>query len=404
MNKLIENRNEKMLPLKPARKPPKSTLTAMGWIRSNLFSSWINSLLTIAATLFIGYILANTGKFIFEADWAVISVNFRLLMVGQFPAQELWRVWVSLSTVSILLGASWGIWKGSAGHVAVTIGTLMLIMFSMPFIETNTRLMLGMNLLLLLSFYLMGKRVKKIKAPVIILWIALVPLTISLFNGFGFLPPVNPNIWGGFMLTLLIASVAIICSFPIGLLLALGRRSKLPAIKWFCILYIEFIRGIPLITVLFVFQLMLPLFLGNGIELSNVLRAMIGFTLFSAAYLAENIRGGLQSLPRGQFEAAQAMGLNYPKMMGLVILPQALRTVIPAMVGQFISIFKDTSLVAIVSLTDILGMGKKIIANPEFLGKALEIFLFIALVYFIFCFLMSHVSRRLESSLGLGKR
>ena len=242
------------------------------------------------------------------------------------------------------------------------------------------------------------------KIPVLLAWILVVPISISLFNGFGIIEPVSSNLWGGFLLTLLLASVSIICSFPIGLLLALGRRSKLPVVKWFCIIYIEFIRGIPLITVLFISQLMLPLLVGNSIELSNVLRAMAGFTLFSAAYLAENIRGGLQSLPRGQFEAAQALGLSSTKMMGLVILPQALRAVIPACVGQFISIFKDTSLVAVVSLTDLLGMGQKVVANPQFLGKQMEVFLFVGFIYFIFCYLMSHVSRRLEVTLGIGKR
>uniref|UniRef100_UPI0011416298 amino acid ABC transporter permease n=1 Tax=Bacillus sp. 03113 TaxID=2578211 RepID=UPI0011416298 len=144
--------------------------------------------------------------------------------------------------------------------------------------------------------------------------------------------------------------------------------------------------------------------LGDSIEIDNVLRVMIAFTLFSAAYLAENIRGGLQSLPRGQFEASQALGLNSTLMMGFIILPQALRAVIPTMVSLFIGIFKDTSLVVIVGMTDFLGMGKKVLANPEFLGRHMEVYLFIALIYFIGCFLMSHVSRRLEKSLGVGKR
>ncbi|WP_010651495.1 amino acid ABC transporter permease [Oceanobacillus massiliensis] len=386
------------------RKPPRSSLTVLGWIKQNLFSSWLQTLLTVVSAAVVGYVAINTLQFIISADWSVITANFKLLMVGQFPAEEVWRIWSVLGLTSALLGASWGIWKGSIGHVAVTIGALMLIMLVMPFVEPSTRFILGGNIALLLIMFYLGQKFAKMKLPVLILWILLVPITISLLNGFGIIAPVNSNIWGGFLLTMLIAAVSIICSFPLGLLLALGRRSKLPAIKWFSIIYIELIRGIPLITVLFVFQLMLPLFLGNSIEISNVLRAMIGFTLFGAAYLAENIRGGLQSLPRGQFEAAQALGLNYPRMMGLVILPQALRAVIPAMVGQFISIFKDTSLVAIVGLTDLLGMGQKIIANPEFLGKAMEVFLFIALIYFIFCSLMSHVSRRLEQSLGVGER
>ncbi|WP_235848304.1 amino acid ABC transporter permease [Litchfieldia alkalitelluris] len=400
MEQLEVNKNSETV----AMKPPNSSLGFAGWIKANLFSSWLNSILTIVASVVAGTIIYKTAGFIIAADWSVISVNFRLLMVGQYPVEELWRIWTGLALLSALLGASWGIWKGSIGHVAITIGVLMFIMAVVPFVTFNTRLLLGMNIALMLVTYFVGPKIPKMKIGVLTLWILFVPIFITLLNGFGVLPAVRPGLWGGFLLTLLIASVSIVCSFPIGVLLAIGRRSKLPVVKWFCIIYIEFIRGIPLITVLFVGQLMLPLFLGDGVEINNVVRAMVGFTLFSAAYLAENIRGGLQSLPRGQFEAAQALGLNQPKMMGLIILPQALRAVIPAMVGQFISIFKDTSLVAIVGLTDLLGMGKKLIANPEFLGKQMEVLVFIAVIYFIFCYLMSHVSKRLEASVGLGKR
>ncbi|WP_019155172.1 amino acid ABC transporter permease [Robertmurraya massiliosenegalensis] len=385
-------------------KPPSTQIGALQWIKKNLFSSWSNGLLTIISAIVTGYILFNTFQFIFTADWSVIAVNFRLLMIGQFPVAEIWRVWTILGVLTVLLGFSWGLWKGSMAHVAVSIGAIMVIMLAMPFIQMSTRLILGGNIILLFLTFFIGTKLPKLKIPVIAVWILYIPLAIFILNGFGLLAPVSSNIWGGFLLTLLIASVAIVVSFPIGLLLALGRRSSLPVIKYFCVIYIEFIRGIPLITVLFIGQLMIPLFLGSGVELSNVLRAMIGMTLFSAAYLAENIRGGLQSLPRGQYEAAQALGLNKTYMMTFVILPQALRAVIPACVGQFISIFKDTSLVAIVSLTDLLGMGQKLVANPEFLGKQMEVFVFVGFVYFIFCYLMSHVSRRLEVSLGVGQR
>ncbi|MEK4968529.1 amino acid ABC transporter permease [Cytobacillus sp. FSL R7-0696] len=384
--------------------PPKKTVGVGSWLKTNLFGTWPNIILTIVSTAIILYVVFHTGKFIFTADWNVIETNFRLLMVGQFPLEETWRVWVAIFLISALLGSSWGLWRGVMKHVALVIGGLMVVSLVLPFIQTNTRLILVGNIICIFLFYIIGRKVKKLKIPVLLLWILFIPLVISLFNGFGILPKVNSNIWGGFLLTLLIASVAIVCSFPLGVLLALGRRSKLPVVKWFCIIYIELIRGIPLITILFVFQLMLPLFLGNSIDVSNVLRAMVGFTLFSAAYLAENIRGGLQSIPRGQFEAAQALGLNSTYTMGFVVLPQAIKAVIPACVGQFISIFKDTSLVAIVGLTELLGMGQKVIANPAFLGKNMEVFLFIAFIYFIFCSLMSYVSRRLENTLGAGER
>lgn len=213
-------------------------------------------------------------------------------MIGQFPVAEIWRVWTILGVLTVLLGLSWGLWKGSMAHVAVSIGAIMLIMVAMPFIQMSTRLILGGNIVLLLLTFFIGTKLPKLKIPVIAVWLLYIPLTIFILNGFGVLAPVSSNIWGGFLLTLLIASVAIVISFPIGLLLALGRRSSLPVIKYFCVIYIEFIRGIPLITVLFIGQLMIPLFLGSGVEISNVLRAMIGMTLFSAAYLAENIRGG----------------------------------------------------------------------------------------------------------------
>lgn len=236
------------------------------------------------------------------------------------------------------------------------------------------------------------------------MWIGFIPIAGFLLHGFGLLPSVGTNLWGGFLLTLLLASVAIICSFPLGLLLALGRRSKLPAIKYFCIFYIELIRGVPLITILFVAQIMLPLLLGGSVSIDHIVRAMIGLTLFNAAYLAENIRGGLQSIPRGQFEAAHALGLGTPVTTCFVILPQALKAVIPSMVGQFIAIFKDTSLVAIVGLIDLLGMARNIAANPEFIGYQMELFLFVALVFFIFCSILSYASRRIEHSLGVGDR
>lgn len=384
--------------------PPKTQLRALRWMRENLFSSWFNSLLTIVSALVAGYILFHTIQFIFTADWSVIAINFRLLMIGQFPVEEVWRVWTAFGLLTVLLGVSWGLWKGSMAHVAVSILAIIVVMLVMPFIQMNTRLILGGNIVLLFLTFFVGTKLPKLKVPVLLVWLLFIPLTIFILNGFGVFEPVSSNIWGGFLLTMLIASVSIVVSFPIGLLLALGRRSTLPVVKYFCVIYIEFIRGIPLITVLFIGQLMIPLFLGNGIEISNVMRAMIGMTLFSAAYLAENIRGGLQSIPNGQYEAAQSLGLSKAHMMTFVILPQALKAVIPACVGQFISIFKDTSLVAIVGLTDLLGMGQKLVANPEFLGKQMEVFLFVGFIYFIFCFLMAHVSRRLEVTLGVGER
>ncbi|MET1013707.1 MAG: amino acid ABC transporter permease [Paenisporosarcina sp.] len=377
----------------------------LGWLKKNLFSSWINTVLTIVFASITYVVLKNTIEWLFfNADWHVISVNFRLLIVGQYPIAELWRTWVSLTFISILMGFSWGLWKGTLGHLTMGVAGIYIIVCSLPFVLMETRIWLLINLLVIVSSFLIGKKHIKLKKFILLGWFLMLPVIIFLLSGFGLFNHVGTNLWGGFLLTLLIAIVAIVFSFPLGVLLALGRRSKLPIIRWFSIGYIELIRGVPLITILFVAQLMLPLFLGNEITIDNAVRAMVGFTLFTAAYLAENIRGGLQSIPRGQFEAAEALGLNTTFKMTFIILPQALRAVIPAIVGLFIGIFKDTSLVAIVGLTDILGIGKNIISNPMFLGTQMEVFIFIAIVFLIFCNMMSYASRRLEGALGVGKR
>jgi general L-amino acid transport system permease protein len=385
--------------------PPKTSIGIIGWLKQNLFSSWVNTLLTIISIGLAYYIVSGSTQWVLlKANWAVISDNFKLFIVGQYPVEELWRVWFSVTFLNLLLGLSWGMWKGTTARIAMFQIALFLIIGLLPIISMGSRVWLFSNIALLILGYFVGNKTKKVKIVTIIGWALLFPLTIFLLNGFGVLNTVGTNVWGGFLLTLLIAIVAIVFSFPLGVLLALGRRSNLPVVKWFSIIYIEFIRGVPLITILFVAQFMIPLFLGQQIELNNVLRAMIGFTMFSAAYLAENVRGGLQSLPRGQFEAAQALGLSNAKMTFFVILPQALRAVIPAMVGQFIGIFKDTSLVMIVGLIDLVGMGKKILANPDYLGTQMEVFLFIAMTFFIFCYMMSYVSRRIENNLGVGQR
>ena len=201
----------------------------------------------------------------------------------------------------------------------------------------------------------------------------------------------------GLMLTIPVALVSIILCFPFGVLLALGRQSKLPVIHWLSVAYIELIRGFPLIGILFMAQVMLPLVLPADVRPDRVVRAIAGFTIFSAAYLAENVRGGLQSIPRGQVEAAKALGLNPVYTLAFIILPQALKAVIPSMVGQFISLFKDTSLLAIVGLTDLLGISQSIIANPKYLGRYQEVYLFVAVIYFLCCYAMSFASRKLES-------
>jgi His/Glu/Gln/Arg/opine family amino acid ABC transporter permease subunit len=235
------------------------------------------------------------------------------------------------------------------------------------------------------------------------LWMALPVLMFVFVYGLGsILPLTDTRRWGGLMLTIMLAAVGIIASFPLGVLLALGRRSSLPIVSLISTLYIEFVRGVPLITVLFMAQLLVPLVNPTLAELPNVFRAMIGIILFSAAYLAENVRGGLQSIPPGQEEAAKALGLNGLQITLQITLPQALRAVLPALVGQFISLFKDTSLVAIVGLLDFSAMGELIVTQTEFLGLRREVYIFLIVFYFAFTYSIASVSRRIEAS-GAGK-
>ena len=207
------------------------------------------------------------------------------------------------------------------------------------------------------------------------------------------------------MLTFLLALVGIVASFPLGVLLALGRRSDLPVLKGLCVLFIELVRGVPLVSLLFMTQVIVPLFLPEDLRVDRVLRALFAITLFSSAYMAENVRGGLQSVPQGQVEAARVLGLGGAHTMLFIVLPQALRAVIPAIVGQFISLFKDTSLVVTVGLLDVLGIGKSIVlGNVEWVGSQREVYIFIALLFWVFTYSMSYASRKLESALGVGQR
>ena len=237
-------------------------------------------------------------------------------------------------------------------------------------------------------------------------WLVSLPVIFVLLNGFPGTPlaSVSSNLWGGLLLTVLLASVGILLSFPLGVLLALGRRSTLPVVRTLSTAYIEVIRGVPLITILFMADILLPFFLPGEIRIDRVTRAMGGITLFSAAYVAENVRGGLQAIPSGQIEAAQALGLSTARINLHVVLPQALRSVIPANVGLFISLLKDTTLVTIIGLLELLGIGRAILAQPESLGAHLEVYVFIGAVFFVLCYAMSQASYRLEQALGVGSR
>ncbi|OIJ18766.1 amino acid ABC transporter permease [Anaerobacillus alkalidiazotrophicus] len=377
--------------------PPQVKITPLKWVKENLFNSWLNGIVTIILTIAIFLIVKSTLEWVFfSANWSVVEGNFKLLLVGQYPLADLWRVWLSLSVVSLLLGLSYGINKG----IIQIFFTVYLVLFGiallLPFVTLQSKIWVLTNICLVVGGWFLARKFKGLSKWTWLGWVLCFPITVFLLNGFGLLPEVKTNIWGGFLLTLLISLVAILFSFPIGVLLALGRTSKLPVIRWMSIIYIEIIRGVPLITVIFMAQIMLPLFLPAGVTIDNIVRTMVAFTLFNAAYIAENVRGGLQSIPKSQYEAAQALGLSTVKMTTFVILPQALRVTIPSMVGQSISIFKDTTLVAVVGIVELLGIGRTIISNPKFLGTQMEVFLFVAVVFWIFSYTMSLTSKRIE--------
>lgn len=389
---------------------PRVRVDIIAWLRKNLFSTWYNVLLTLLALALIFVLLRALFSWVFlRAEWQVIAVNLRLFMIGTFPIEQIWRVWLCVALAAALLGLSWAIWPGVVRGVAVAYASGLLLLALLPF-SPSSRLALALCGGLIFGGLLIGRqalrRVPTFGRSVTIAWLLLLPLVLLLLRGLGpGLPIIRTNQWGGLLLTMVLAIFGIVLSFPLGVLLAIGRRSRLPAISVFCTLYIELIRGVPLITVLFMAQNILPLFVPGGENIDAVMRAVAGFTLFTAAYIAENVRGGLQAIPRGQEEAARALGLNPFLTMGMIILPQALRIVIPTNVGQFISLFKDTSLVVVAfSLLDLLGVARSVVAQNEFLGRHTETLAFAGLVYWVFAYSLTYVSRRLETALGVGQR
>ena len=391
--------------IEPGR-PPEAKVSPGKWIRQNLFSTWYNCILTVISLWLIYWVTSNLIIWAFsEAQWQVLDANWRLFFVGRYPVKDLWRVWLTLGVIVGLGGISWGVFARDAAMlfnrrilIVLAIVAATCIVVAIPGEIQSSIILMGMLLLLIITA-LVGKQIGK-RFPNLNAWLPLLWLLAFSFNIWLLLNGNNVRLdrISGLMLTIPIAIVSIILCFPFGVLLALGRQSDLPVVRWLSIAYIELVRGFPLITILFMAQVMLPLVLPADVRPDRVIRAIAGFTIYSAAYLAENVRGGLQAIPKGQTEAAKALGLNSVYTLGFIILPQALRTVIPSMVGQFIALFKDTSLLAIVGLTDLLGMAQSIIANPKYLGRYGEVYLFVAVIYFICCYAMSLASRRLEQS------
>jgi general L-amino acid transport system permease protein len=353
--------------------PPSASIGAIAWLRQNLFSSPLNTALTLVC-LYLLYRLVPPlvnwaildANFAGEtrddcvsggACWVFIKARFPQFMYGFYPVDQRWRV---------------------------NLAFLILIIALVPLFLSRVRHK-AMYAVALLIIY-----------PVVAYY---------LFCGglFG-LPVVETPLWGGLFLTLVIASVGIVASLPLGILLALGRRSTMPVVRAVCVTFIELIRGVPLITVLFMASVMLPLFLPEGVNFDKLLRALVGVALFAAAYMAEVVRGGLQAMPKGQYEAAQALGLSYWKTMALIILPQALKIVIPSIVNNLIGLFKDTTLVLIIGLFDLLGIVQAALTDASWIGFAKEGYVFAAFGFWIFCFGMSRYSIYIERKLHTGHK
>ena len=403
-------------------RPPRMSVGAVGWARENLFGTWYNGVLTVISVTAIVLGLGFGLRWIFAiADWTVVAELGGRFVIGQFntvaacPGQNcFWRPQIGLILVSALLGMTWGLTRGSlAKQAALTVSIVAALFAFLPYslqeMGWDVRLILLANLPAMgagwaLAYYTNLLTVRRIVILSVVSFLA----TIILLRGLPGVPglqPVSVIYWGGLMLNLLLAVIGITLSFPIGVALALGRRSRLPVVKLICVVFIEVFRGVPLITLLFMSQVLVPLAFPEDFPVNSLARAAIVITLFSAAYMAENIRGGLQALHPGQVEAARALGLPGWQTTTLISLPQAIRNVIPAIVGQFISLFKDTTLVYIIGMLDVVEIGRAFIqGNQAFIDNALELFVFLAVIFWIFTYSMSYVSRRIERYLGVGVR
>ncbi len=366
--------------IKPTR-PPAAATGMLGAIRARLFNSWSNALLTVIALYLLWIIVPPLIRFLFVdavwhgasrddclakqaghaagACWPFIGAKLNQLIYGFYPVDQQWRVNIVFVLAAVLLAP--------------------LLVPAAPYKRANAILFFGVF-------------------PVVTYFL--------LLGGVLGLPYVGTGSWGGLLITLVIAITGIVTSLPLGIVLALGRRSQLPIVRLVSTIFIEFWRGVPLITVLFFATYVLPLFLPVGWRIDGLLRALVGVTLFAAAYMAEVVRGGLQAIPRGQYEGAMALGLGYWRMMGFIVLPQALRLVIPGIVNTFIGLFKDTTLVLIVSIFDFLGQLRSAFADPNWSTPVTLFtgFAFAGAVYFVFCFGMSRYSLFVERRLQTGHR
>ena len=383
------------------------------WVRQNLFNNWFNGLLTIVSLVLIYFVVSGLFRWIFtQADWEPV-LNFPFLyLVGQYPRDQLWRLGLLLASYSLLIGMSWRKWSNIMRVLTLTYAGFFIVLAfwpaQIPTFELWMRAALLANIGIIGIGYFIGGSSRISSRMLLVAWLFSLLFSLVLLYGtpaLGILSIVPTSLWGGLLVTLLLAIGAITLSFPLGVLLALGRRSSLPIIRIICTVFIETIRGVPLISILFLFSLIVPLFLPTGLRVDRLMRALIGMIIFSSAYTAENVRGGLAAIPYGQTEAAKALGHSNFQITALIVLPQALRLVIPPIVGQFIALFKDTTLASGVAVLELLAVGRSIVnSDPQYLGLQMEVYGFIAVVFWVLSYMMSAASRRLEATLGVGER
>ena len=415
----------------PVLAPPVRGGGVTGWLREHIFSGWVSGPLALAFIALIVWVMPEIIRFFIldaiwtandgaacrvqgtGACWAFVDRKLDFFRYGSYPGSEHWRVDLTLMVGSVL--AARLLWpqgkKSKTGLLAFLFGIPLFIFALIPGPAAVLRdpgielavLATGIGLAVVLEVTRMRTAFVGIIFFLIFPVAAVYVLKGSPLLG---LMQVDTNLWGGIFLSLLVATVGIVFSLPAGVLLALGRRSELPAVRFFSILYIEFVRGVPFITVLFMANTMLPLFVPDNWSPDRLLRPIIGFALFAAAYMAEEVRGGLQAIPKGQSEGAMALGLSYWQRMRLIILPQALTLVIPGIVNIFISLFKDTTLVAIVGIFDFLRAIDAARIDPVWSGPTVSptVYTFAAAFYFLFCFGMSRYSQMMEERLNAGRR
>ena len=363
-------------------RPPTGSTGPLGWARANLFGSWWST----AITLLLGYIILRIAVSFFA--WAVFNA------VWTVPYNEQGVANTAACQNAKGIGACWAI-----------IGDKyrLILLGRYPY---NQQWRPAICVLLFVALYGISAMRRFWRKELALIWTGtLVVVGVLMWGGVLGMPLVTEDQWGGLPITLLLATLGLTCAFPLSVLVALGRRStNLPAVKMLCVVYVELIRGVPLVAVLFMANVMFPLFMPNGVNIDKLLRTQVAIILFTGAYLAEVVRGGLQALPKGQIEAADSLGLSYLQRTRLIVLPQALAMVIPPLVNTFIGMFKDTSLVLIVSLFDLLGATEFALSDANWQGFAVEAYVFIAVIYWCFCFFMSRYSQMLEREFNRGRR